>query len=291
MATQLGRDSAVTPDGVGVAAFPDVRSRPQRIPGQPTRLSRYQALIIGALSVFAFFAVWQGVASAKLVSPLFLPGPIDIFKAYQELLQGGKLWYDMWVSGEELMLGYVLAVVCALPLGLLMGWYRRLNYVLDPYITFLYNAPRISLIPLFIVWFGIGIESKIAIVFLGAFFAILINTAVGVRNVDGALLKSARSFCASDAQIFRTVALPGSVPFILTGLRLGVAHALIGVVVGELVAAQAGLGLMMATAGATFQTAKVFAGVIIFAVAGMILNYAILQLEKRFQSWRPSNRE
>ena len=239
----------------------------------------------------AFFAVWQGVATAKLVSPLFLPGPIDIFKAYQELIRGGKLWYDMAVSGEELMLGYVLAVVCALPLGLLMGWYRRLNYVLDPYITFLYNAPRISLIPLFIVWFGIGIESKIAIVFLGAFFAILINTTVGVRNVDGALLKSARSFCASDAQIFRTVAFPGSVPFILTGLRLGVAHALIGVVVGELVAAQAGLGLMMATAGATFQTAKVFAGVIIFAVAGMILNYGILQLEKRFQSWRPSNRE
>jgi len=291
MATQLGRDGTVTQDGVAVAAFPGTRVGPQRIPGQPTRLSRYQALIIGAVSVTAFFAVWQGVATAKLVSPLFLPGPVDIFKAYQELIRGGKLWYDMAVSGEELMLGYVLAVVCALPLGLLMGWYRRLNYVLDPYITFLYNAPRISLIPLFIVWFGIGIESKIAIVFLGAFFAILINTTVGVRNVDSALLKSARSFCASDAQIFRTVALPGSVPFILTGLRLGVAHALIGVVVGELVAAQAGLGLMMATAGATFQTAKVFAGVIIFAVAGMILNYGILQLEKRFQSWRPSNRE
>jgi ABC-type nitrate/sulfonate/bicarbonate transport system permease component len=290
MATQLGTNSTATQDGVSVAAFPNGQVR-LRIPGQPTRFSRYQALIIGSTSVFVFLAVWQGVASAKLVSPLFLPGPFDIFNAYRELLKGGKLWYDMLVSNEELVLGYSLAVVVALPLGLLTGWYRRLNYVLDPYITFLYNSPRIALIPLFIVWFGIGIESKIALVFLGAFFAILINTAVGVRNVDGALLKSARSFCASDAQIFRTVALPGSVPFILTGLRLGIAHALIGVVVGELVAAQAGLGLMMATAGATFQTSKVFAGLIIFAAEGMVLSYAILQLEKHFQSWRPSNRD
>jgi ABC-type nitrate/sulfonate/bicarbonate transport system permease component len=290
MATQLGANTTATQDGVAVATFHGSQA-PTRIPGQPTRFSRYQPLIIGAISILVFFSVWQGVAIAKLVSPLFLPGPLDIINAYRELLRGGKLWSDTWVSGEEFLLGYVLAVVCALPLGLLMGWYRRFNYVLDPYVTFLYNAPRISLIPLFIVWFGIGIESKIAIVFLGAFFAILINTTVGVRNVDSALLKSARSFCASDAQIFRTVALPGSVPFILTGLRLGVAHALIGVVVGELVAAQAGLGLMMATAGATFQTSKVFAGVIIFAAAGMILNYAILRLEQRFQSWRPSNRD
>lgn len=261
-----------------------------RVPGQPTWFTRYQGLIVGTVSVVVFLAVWQWVASVRLVSALFLPGPLDIVNAFRELIRGGKLWINMWVSFQELLLGYTLAVVVALPLGLLMGWYRRLNYVLDPYVTFFYNAPRISLVPLFIVWFGIGIYSKIAIVFLGAFFAILINTAVGVRNLDNSLLRSARSFCASDAQIFRTVALPGSVPFILTGLRLGVAHALIGVVVGELIAAQAGLGLMMATAGATFQTSKVFAGVIIFAVAGMIFNYALLRVESRFQSWKPSDR-
>src|SRR5947209_5369252 len=291
MATDLGTDpmlraSETSIAGLGGLAIPD-----GRVPGQPTGFTRYQGLIIGTISVMVFLAVWQWVASARLVSALFLPGPLDIINAFRELIRGGKLWNNMWVSFEELALGYGLAVVVALPLGLLMGWYRRLNYVLDPYITFLYNAPRISLLPLFIVWFGIGISSKIAIVFLGAFFAILINTAVGVRNLDSALLRSARSFCASDWQIFRTVALPGSVPFILTGLRLGVAHALIGVVVGELIAAQAGLGLMMATAGATFQTSKVFAGVIIFAAAGMVLNYAIIRVEQRFQSWKPSNRE
>ena len=291
MTTEVGSDELLAAEQAGIVGFAYPGDADLRIPGKPTWFNRYQGLIIGSASVLVFLAVWQGVASARLVSALFLPGPLDIVNAFRELIRGGQLWYDTWVSGEELILGYVLAVVIALPLGICMGWYRRLNYVLDPYVTFLYNAPRISLLPLFIVWFGIGIYSKIAIVFLGAFFAVLINTAVGVRNLDSSLLKSARSFCASDWQIFRTVALPGSVPFILTGLRLGVAHALIGVVVGELVAAQAGLGLMMATAGATFQTSKVFAGVIIFAAAGMILNYAIIRVEQRFQSWKPNNRD
>jgi NitT/TauT family transport system permease protein len=116
----------------------------------------------------------------------------------------------------------------------------------------------------------------------------LINTQSGVRNLDGNLLNVARSYGASDVQIFRTVALPGSVPFILSGLRLGVGHALIGVVVGELVGATAGIGLMMSTAGSTFQTSKVFAGLFIIAGAGLLLTYGIQRIERRFQAWRPS---
>jgi NitT/TauT family transport system permease protein len=185
------------------------------------------------------------------------------------------------------MYGFGLSILFGLPLGMLMGWYRRLNQALDPFVTFFYTIPRIALTPLLIIWFGIGINSKIAVVFLGAIFAILINTAAGVRNLDPALIKAARSFGASDAQLFRTIVLPGSVPFILTGFRLGLGHALTGVVVGELIAAQAGVGLMIATAGATFQTSKVFAGLVIIASAGMILTLTIARLEKRFQSWKP----
>jgi ABC-type nitrate/sulfonate/bicarbonate transport system permease component len=125
-------------------------------------------------------------------------------------------------------------------------------------------------------------------VFLGAVFAILINTAAGVRNLDPALIKAARSFGASDWQLFRTVVVPGSVPFILTGLRLGLGHALTGVVVGELVAAQAGVGLMMATAGATFQTSKVFVGLVIVATTGVLMTYVLSRIEQRFQSWKPN---
>jgi ABC-type nitrate/sulfonate/bicarbonate transport system permease component len=262
---------------------------PSEIPGRPTRLTRYEGKIIGGVAVVVALLAWQGVAAARIWSPLFLPGPLDVLAAFRALIKEGSIWNDMLVSGKELLYGYVLAVVVSLPLGIIMGWYRRINALFDPFVIFFYNTPRIALAPLLIVWFGIGIYSKIALVFLGAFFPIVINTIAGMRNLDPSLLKAARSFCASDAKIFRTVALPGSVPFILTGLRLGVAHAVIGVVVGELIAAQAGLGLMMATAGATFQTPKVFVGIIIFSVAGVVLNYALLLVERRFQSWRPSH--
>jgi len=276
--------------GVLQVAAPDLAVDAEadlRIPGRPGRLARYEGAIIGTMAVVVFLGVWQAVATARLVPELFLPGPTDIFKAFVILFSDiNFIRRDLWVSGQEVVYGYGLAVILALPLGMLMGWYRRLSYGLDPFISFLYSSPRVALLPLMIIWLGIGMASKIAIIFLGAFFPIVINTAVGVRNLDPSLLKAARSFGASDAQIFRTIALPGSV--ILAGLRLGVGHAMVGVFVGELVAAQAGVGLMMATAGATFQTSKVFAGLIIIAGTGILLTHLIQRLERRFQAWMPS---
>jgi len=259
-----------------------------RIPGQPGPLKRYEALFVGGVSVFVFVAVWQLAAFRRVVPELFLPGPIDIGNAFAAYIAKGSIWPDMWISGQELMYGFLLSILIGLPLGILMGWYRRLNMALDPFVTFFYSIPRVALTPLLIIWFGIGINSKIAVVFLGAIFAIVINSAAGVKNLDPALIKAARSFGASDAQLFRTVVLPGSVPFILTGLRLGLGHALTGVVVGELVAAQAGVGLMMATAGATFQTSKVFVGLVIVATTGVLLTYILSRIEQRFQSWKPN---
>jgi ABC-type nitrate/sulfonate/bicarbonate transport system permease component len=259
-----------------------------RIPGQPGPLKRYEGLLIGSSAVLIFVTVWQLAAFRRIVPELFLPGPTDIANAFGTYIARGQIWPDMWISGQELMYGFGLSILMGLPLGILMGWYRRLNMALDPFVTFFYSIPRVALTPLLIIWFGIGINSKIAVVFLGAIFAIVINTAAGVRNLDPALIKAARSFGASDAQLFRTIVLPGSVPFILTGLRLGLGHALTGVVVGELVAAQAGVGLMMATAGATFQTSKVFVGLIIVATTGVLLTYILSKIEQRYQTWKPN---
>ncbi len=247
-----------------------------------------EQLLIGTASVVTFLAVWQVVTMLRVVPELFLAGPADIWRAYGELLKDRERFVkDILVSGQELVMGYGLAVAVAIPLGLAIGWYRRVRYALDPFITFFYSTPRIVLLPLLIIWFGIGIASKIAVVFLGAFFAIVINTTAGVRSLDTNLIRVANSFGKNDLEIFRTVALPGSVPFILTGLRLGIGHALVGVVVGELVAATAGIGLMMAIAGATFQTAKVFAGLLIIASAGITLTYILQRLERHFDAWRP----
>ena len=262
--------------------------QPPHIPGQPGRLAKYEGLLIGAGAVIAFVGVWQYVAWRRLMTELFLPGPSDIVVAFQGYIAKGGIWNDLWVSGQELILGFLLAIVVGLPLGMAMGWYRRFAFALDPFVTFFNAIPRVSLTPLFIIWFGIGINSKLAVVFLGAVFAIIINAAVGVRNLDPALIKAARSFGANDLQLFRTIVVPGCVPYILAGFRLGLAHALTGVVVAELIAAQAGIGLMMATAGATFQTSKVFVGLVVIATTGVLITNIFARIERRFQSWKPN---
>ena len=259
-----------------------------RVPGQPGRFARYEGLLIGGGAVVSFVIVWQLAAFRRIVPELFLPGPSDIAVAFAGYVAKGQIWNDLWVSGQELVLGFVLAIIIGLPVGMAMGWYRRFNLALDPFVTFFNAIPRVSLTPLLIIWFGIGVNSKIAVVFLGAVFAIIINAAVGVRNLDPSLIKAARSFGANDLQLFRTVVLPGCVPYILAGFRLGLAHALTGVVVAELVAASAGIGLMMATAGATFQTSKVFVGLVIIACTGVLITNLFSRLERRFQSWKPN---
>jgi NitT/TauT family transport system permease protein len=143
------------------------------------------------------------------------------------------------------------------------------------------------MVPMIIIWFGVGMWSKVFIVFLSAFFPILVNTVGGIRAIDPDLLRAARAFCASDWQLFKTVAIPGSVPFILTGVRQGVALGLIGVVVGEMFGGSQGVGFMVAYGGQTFATDTLFVGVLIIAFAGILLTSLAEKLERRFSRWRP----
>ena len=176
-----------------------------------------------------------------------------------------------------------LSVIFAIPFGIAIGWYKRFAYVCDPFVNAMNATPRVALLPLVIIWLGIGILSKVGIIFLGAVFPLLINTRDGVKTTPANLLTAARSFGASEWQIFKSVVLPSTVPFILTGLRLAVGRALIGVMVGELYAATAGIGFMITVAGATFQTDKVFVGVLIFAISGMTLTEVIDRYETSFR--------
>jgi NitT/TauT family transport system permease protein len=171
--------------------------------------------------------------------------------------------------------------------GVAIGWYRRLGMVFEPFVAALYSTPRVAMIPLIIIWFGIGMWSKVFIVFINAFFPVLINTIGGVRAIDADLLRAARAFCASDRQIFTTVVIPGSVPFILTGVRQAVALGLIGVVVGEMFGGSEGIGYMTNYGGQTFQTDAVFLGVVLIACAGIVLTWLAERLERHFSRWRP----
>jgi NitT/TauT family transport system permease protein len=254
---------------------------------KPSRIKVYEPLVIGTVSVVLALTAWQLVANARIYSILFLPGPWDVAQAFVKLLQTDDIWLDIGTSGMEMGIGYGMAIVIGLVIGMLMGWYTRFQFALDPFVNFFYSTPRIVLIPLFILWWGIEMPPKIAVIFLGALFPIIINTMAGVRNTEAALLRVARSFGASDALIFRRVVLPGSVPFILTGFRLGIGHALTGVVVAELIAAKHGVGQLIAIAGQTFQTPKMLAGVILIACTGMLLTTILQRIENRFQAWRP----
>lgn len=244
--------------------------------------------ILGSASVAIFLTIWEMVGNIyQIINPMFMSAPSLIWKAAVQLFASGEIYNDLYVSGIELFWGYLLSAVVAIPFGIAIGWYKKLAYVFDPFVNAMNATPRVALLPLVIIWLGIGVLSKIGIIFLGAVFPILINTRDGVKTTPVNLLTAARSFGASEWMLFKTVVLPSTIPFILTGLRLGLGRAIVGVMVGELYAATAGIGFMITVAGATFQTDKVFVGVLVFALTGMIGTEAITRIERRFDKWRP----
>lgn len=245
-----------------------------------------EKIILGTGMIAALLAVWELLAALHVEPPILLPGPADVGNAFGSVFSSSTIWIDLRTSGEEFLYGYLLAAMVGIVFGILIGWYTRIGYMLDPLVNFMYAVPRVALTPLLIIWLGIGLTSKIALVFLVAVFPVLINTSSGVRSLDSQLVRTARCFGAGDLQIFRTVALPASVPFILSGLRLAVGQAIIGVFVAELVGAQHGIGQMMTDAGNQFQTSTVFVGLIIFAAAGVVFTALVRGVERHFDAWR-----
>jgi len=257
---------------------------------EPPRRSlyrRHEQLIVGGAAMLFAVLLWQLAWSAGKISPLFFTGPSAVAKRFVEEWTNGRLKSDLAYSGSNFGIGVGLAIATGVVLGVIIGWYRRIAMVFEPFLNALYSTPRVALIPLILIWFGIGMWSKVFIVFINALFPVLLNTIGGIRATDADLVRAARAFCASDRQIFMTVAIPGAVPFILTGVRQAVALGLIGVVVGEMFGGSEGIGYMVNYGGQTFQTDTVFVGVTIIAVAGIVLTSLAEQLEKRFLRWRP----
>jgi ABC-type nitrate/sulfonate/bicarbonate transport system permease component len=265
---------------------------------------RAERVILGTGAVLLALVFWEGLArgwwadlltpllgssaEAWRIKPIFLSSPTAIAVAfYRVFVVTGEIWKDVRVSALEYTLGFLLAGIVGIPLGLAAGWYRRLSYAIEPFLSALNATPQVAFLPLIIMWAGIGLWSKVVVIFLLAVLPIAVNALSGVRTIDARLLRVARSFGSSDWRMFATIILPSSVPFLLTGLRLGVGRAMIGIVVGELYAATAGIGFMINVAGASFQTDKVFVGVIIIALAGLALVEVIRRVERRVEAWRP----
>ncbi len=259
-------------------------------PVRPTAsfYERNQQVIVGGIAVIVVLALWEAAWAAGWIDPLFFSGPSTIFQRLHRGLFGtGDMLKHIAFSAQNFAYGFSIAAVFGIPLGILLGWYKMPRLIMEPFITSLYSTPRIVFVPLIVMWFGLGLGSKVVVVFLSAFFPILLNAMAGVRTTDAQLLRAARSFCATEWDLFRTIVLPSTVPFIIVGLRQGVAHGLIGVVVGEFFAGSVGIGFLVGQAGTMFETDLLFACVVVVATAGIGASAILQRIEQYFQRWRP----
>ena len=251
-------------------------------------LERYERPAISVAAVLGFLLAWEAVVALGLAHPLFVSSPTRIFAAAVRLFAAGEIWRHAEASLVGFASGFGLAIILGVPTGILAGWYARVFAAVNPFVAALNATPRIALMPVIILWLGIGLWSKVAVVFLGAFFPIVLNMMTAMRTLDPYLLKAARSFGADDGQIFWTLALPASVPFLIAGLRLAAGRALVGVVVAEMYAANVGLGYLISLYGSTFQTDKLFVGILMITTLGVTVDSILRRLERRFAVWRAS---
>jgi NitT/TauT family transport system permease protein len=237
------------------------------------------------LSVVGGLLVWEAISRLLIANTLFLAAPSQVFLAVIGLIGTGELQHHIAVSAEEFIIGYVIACVLGVVLGLLMASSKVRKQALQPWVSGLYATPTIALAPLFILWTGIGIWSKVLVVVSLVIFPVCINTEAGLRTTSERLVEMLRSFGASQRQIFTKVALPSAVPFILAGLKLGIGRGLIGVVVGELFGSRAGLGQLITQSAESFNMPDLFAGVVILAVAGIAMTAGFGWIEQRLVPW------
>jgi NitT/TauT family transport system permease protein len=269
-------------DGVKTASAPELDRAKAPRQFLATLRSRYLA---GSLSVFGGLLVWEIISRFLINNSLFLAAPSQIAVAIYNLAVSGQLWQHMGISAVEFALGYVIASVLGVALGLAMAWNVTIRQALQPWISGLYATPTIALAPLFILWFGIGIWSKVIVVISLVLFPVTINTESGLRTTSERLIEMLRSFGATKSQIFYKISLPSALPFILVGLKLGIGRGLIGVVVAELFGSRAGLGRLISQSADAFNMPELFAGVVILAVAGIVMTAGFGWLEERLVPW------
>jgi ABC-type nitrate/sulfonate/bicarbonate transport system permease component len=243
-------------------------------------------LIVGAASIAFVLVMWQLLSSMGLISQLIFSSPAAIARTAATQFADGEFWQAAWRSAVEFIIGFGLAAVVGIPLGICVGWFRSFGYFVDPWLNFFYALPRIALTPLLLIAFGIGQTAIIAVIFLGAVFEIALNTSNGARVVDRKLLDVADNFGASRSRVFTGIVIPSSIPFMIVGLRLGVARAIIGVVIGELFAGGTGLGRDIALASNTLQTAEVLFVTAFFLVIAIVMTEGLRYVEKLLSSWR-----
>ena len=248
---------------------------------------KYRLYFHSVISVTGGLILWEVMARTVLTNKLIVVPFSSVMRTLWSLAGSGELWKHLYASGMEFFLGFFLAAGVGIFLGFFMGTSTRIREYFEPLVSALYATPLVALIPFYIILFGISIASKIALAFTLAVFPVLINTYAGILSVDKNLLEVGISFGASRRQIFLKIQIPAALPFVVSGLRLGVGRALTGVVVGEFFFATSGVGFMISIAAQNFDTARVFVGVVICALSGILAVAFLERIGKRITPWHP----
>ena len=247
---------------------------------------RRQRLFYGVLGILAVLVPWELLVRLGVVDRVLISSPTAVVQTLIELFEEGEIWHELWVSFQEWSIGFFMAAIVGIVIGLVAGWFKWVRYIAEPWLNVLYAVPELALIPIFILWFGIGLEFKVWLAFLSAIFVIAINTMAGVHGTEMKYLAVAATYGAGRMRVFRTVVLPGSVPFIMTGLRQGSGRALVGVIGAEFLSANQGIGFFIALSGQTINTPQVMAGIVILGAFGIVTGEFFRIVEQRFDVWR-----
>ncbi len=240
----------------------------------------YRRLILGFASLIGFLALWEfSLTYVITFDPFFFTKPSHIATASKNLLLGERLWRDLAVSSRAFLWGFGAAVIVGIPMGAVMGWRRRVEYTLDPFLTGLYASPLVALAPLIILVFGVGLVGKAVLVFLLSVFPFVFNTYTGVKSADQLLINVVRSFGGKERHLYTNVILPSALPFIVAGARLAIGRGIVGVIVGEFYAASEGIGFAIAHFGDTYQLAEMFVGIVVLALIAVALTEALRKFE------------
>jgi ABC-type nitrate/sulfonate/bicarbonate transport system permease component len=242
---------------------------------------------LGVIGIVLFFVAWELLTRLEIINPFYFPPFSAILVKGYELFANGSIWEHVWFSLTNFAIGFLASIALGVVLGVPMGWYKNISKTFDPLLSGIYATPLIALLPLIIMMFGLGAISKIIMTILAAVFPILINTMVGIANTDHRLITMARAFGAKDSQIFLKVSLPGSLPYLVAGMRVALGRALVYIVVAEQYGAATGLGYLSSVAAQRFQMAAMFVPIIIIAGLGAGLNELLKTAERRLEKWKP----
>lgn len=242
--------------------------------------------LLSVLSPVILLSIWELAARRGWIDALFFPGPSEGFRAAGEMLRTGELWANLSVSLVRIGVGFFVGAAAGISIGLAMGLYGPIRAIIQPLVDATFPIPKIAILPMFMMIFGIGEESKYAIIAVAVFYLVLINTVAGVRNIDRIYLDVCRNYHASRRMMFTDVALPGALPMIVTGLKLGMGVALLILVSAEFVGAKSGIGYLIWNSWQTFQVEKMYVGLLVIALLGFLAAALLNALERLLVPWK-----